>query len=74
MFRNLFLLIAVVALFWIVKGMIRRSRKQPPQNPQIKNMVQCELCQSYLPEEDAISVNGKMFCNQRHLKDWEEKY
>jgi len=73
MFRNLFLLIAVIAVFWIIKGMIRRSVKRPPQNTRIKDMVQCVLCQSYLAKDDAIIVNGKTFCSQQHLKDWEEK-
>jgi uncharacterized protein len=73
MFRNLFLLIAIIALFWIIKGMIRRSRSQPPKNTQIKDMVQCEQCQSYLPKEDALSENGKLFCCQQHLKDWGDK-
>jgi len=73
MFRNLFLLIAVIAVFWIIKGMIRRSIKRPSQNTEINDMVQCELCQSYLPKDDAIIEGGKTFCSQQHLKDWEEK-
>ena len=73
MFRNLLLLIAVIALFWIIKGMIRRSRSQPPKNMIVKDIVQCELCQNYLPKEDAIIDNGKSFCNQQHLNEWKHK-
>ena len=73
MFRNLLLLIAVIALFWIVKGMIRRSRSQEPKNMTVKDIVQCELCQSYLPKDEAIVNNGKIFCNPQHLKEWQNK-
>ena len=73
MFRNLFILIAVIALFLIVKGIIRRSSKQTLQNTPIKDMVQCNVCQSYLAKEEAILKNGHVFCSQRHLDDWNNK-
>lgn len=73
MFRNLLLLVAILIIFWIVKGMIRRSTQSPAQKAITKDMVQCELCQSYLPKDDAIIENGKTFCSQQHLKNWEEK-
>lgn len=53
--------------------MIRRSRKPPPNSAQIKDMVQCEHCQSYLPKEDAVFEKDKVFCNRQHLQDWEAK-
>ena len=74
LFRNLFLLIAVIALLWIVKGMIRRSSKAPSKNNQIKDMVQCQLCQSYSPKDDAVFNNGHVFCSQKHLDDWKTKH
>jgi hypothetical protein len=70
MFRNLFLLIAVIAVFWIIKGMIRRSMNRPSQNTKIKDLVHCELCQIYLARDDAIVEDGRTFCSQQHLNNW----
>jgi len=70
MFRNLFLLIAVIAIFWIVKGLIRRSKINPQNRIISKDMVQCEHCKAYLPKDNAIVMGNKTFCNQQHLNNW----
>jgi uncharacterized protein len=70
MFRNLFLLVAVIAIFWIVKGFIRRANNKPQTKISSKDMVQCEHCNAYLPKDDAIVMDNKAFCNQQHLNDW----
>ncbi len=70
MFRNLFLLIAVFAISWIVKGLIRRSKIPSQNHITSKDMVQCEHCRAYLPKDDAIVMDNKNFCNQQHLNDW----
>ena len=70
MFRNLFLLIAVIAIFWIVKSLIKRPRIKSQNHTPSKDMVQCEHCKAYLPKYDAIVMDNKTFCNQQHLNDW----
>lgn len=70
MFRNLFLLIAIMAIFWIVNGFIQRAKAKPVNRTVSKDMVQCEHCKVYLPKDDAIVMNNKTFCNQQHLNDW----
>lgn len=74
MFRNLILIIAVVALAWIVRGFIRRSQaidKKPASKGQ--DMVQCAHCKTYLPKNEAISRDSQYFCNHQHLEQWEKR-
>lgn len=70
MFRNLFILIAIIAAIWIIRSLINSSRSSSKQPALEKDMVQCEQCKTYIPEDDAIVMNNKNFCSQQHLQDW----
>ncbi|MCW8956794.1 MAG: PP0621 family protein [Gammaproteobacteria bacterium] len=72
MFKNLFLIVAIAALFWIIKGFIRRAQLEKKPSSESTDMVQCEHCQTYLPKDDAIVSNDKTFCSQQHLNDWNQ--
>ena len=76
MFRNLFLLIAILLVVWIVRGFIRRSKLNSTQKTtnKDKDMVQCEQCKTYLPKDDAISSDKLFFCGKEHLLEWKEKH
>ncbi|MDH5735048.1 MAG: PP0621 family protein, partial [Gammaproteobacteria bacterium] len=71
MFRNLFILIAIIAAAWIIKSLLNKPRPDSKHPPLSKNMLQCEHCKTYLPEDEAIRVNNKVFCNQQHLQEWQ---
>ncbi|HEY9050343.1 MAG TPA: PP0621 family protein [Gammaproteobacteria bacterium] len=73
MFRYLLLIIAVVIIIWIVRGFISRSQLNKPNSVRSKDMVQCEQCKTYIPKDDAINSNGKLFCSQQHLNDWNKQ-
>lgn len=75
MFRTFFLLIAVIALFFIIRSFVVRGLQRRPAKQRLitHDMVQCEFCQSYLPKNIAITERGKTFCSQRHFKKWDEK-
>lgn len=77
MFRNLVIILAIVAIVWILRGFLRRSQigqNTPPAKGDNKNMVQCEQCGTYLPSDDAIDQNGRFFCGQQHLRDWKDSH
>jgi hypothetical protein len=77
MFRNLIILIAIVALVWIVRGIIRRNQLKEPGAPrQQKNqdMVQCALCQTYVPKDEAQQYDDHFFCGTAHLQDWKNRH
>ena len=73
MFRNLFLIIAVGLIIWIVQGFLRRSKMSNKPKISSKDMVQCAQCKTYLPSEDSISMQDKYFCSTQHLEDWKQK-
>ncbi len=70
MFKNLILIAAIVILFWVVKGFIRRVQLEKKPSSKSRDMVQCEQCKAYLPKDDAIVSDNKTFCSQQHLNDW----
>lgn len=37
-------------------------------NKDLKKLIKCQLCNIYLPIEDAIYQNGDPFCCQEHAK------
>ena len=75
MFRNLILLIAVIAAAWLVSRMLKKNLSKPSQRTKIEsqNMVKCERCEVYLPQDQAIEDNGHYFCSTQHLEDWRQK-
>ncbi len=49
-----------------------RRLKRSSSRPQVKNktttgrMVQCAVCGLYLPEQEALSHQGRYYCSQSH--------
>jgi uncharacterized protein len=39
----------------------RSSKKKTGQK-----MLACSVCETYIPEQDAIVKNGKIFCSKEH--------
>jgi uncharacterized protein len=73
--RLLLILLTLWALYIIVRGYIKRSRK-PPVNPHNKvaaNMVQCKFCGTFLPETEALVHKGEFFCSRQHLKQQDDE-
>lgn len=79
MFRSLILLIAIGLVIWLLSRMFKNKANQG--NPdssnnkqQIKNIVQCQQCQAFIPEDKAIRENNQVFCSQKHLQEWKESH
>lgn len=77
--RSIFLFLIVIVVFLLVMAVIR-SRKERLFKQQVQNsdkgaekMVNCEVCQTYLPESQAICEDGKCFCGQKHLQAFKER-
>ncbi|WP_420493179.1 PP0621 family protein [Sedimenticola hydrogenitrophicus] len=73
--RLILILLTLWALYIIVRGYIRRSRKPSVKrdNKVTANMVQCKFCGTYLPEPEALQHNGEFFCSKEHLIRQESK-
>jgi uncharacterized protein len=75
MFRNLILIVAVVALVWIARGFIRRAQlSQKKSMKESRDMVQCEQCQTFLPKDDAVQQDDHFFCGRPHLEEWKRQH
>jgi len=79
--RSIFLFLIVIVVFLLVMAVIRsrqqkkfeqqRAQKKTQQNAQgNEKMVCCEICQTYLPESQALCVEGKCFCSKKHLQQF----
>lgn len=77
--RAIFLFLIVIIVFLLIMTVIRgRQERRFAKEQQEKNskdseqkMVSCEVCHTYLPEKEAICRDGKCFCGEKHLRQFE---
>ena len=57
-------------LGWVGFSLIKKFMSQVPASSTKKKtgqkMLACSVCETYIPEQDAIVKNGKIFCSQEH--------
>ena len=57
-------------LGWVGFSLIKKFMSQVPASSSKKKtrqkMLACSVCETYIPEQDAIIKNGKIFCSQEH--------
>lgn len=74
MFRTLILFIAIAIVVWMVSRMIKNKTSQAgpkkKKKIEIKTIVQCHLCNVYVPESNAIKQDEHIFCSQEHFEQW----
>jgi uncharacterized protein len=66
-----FFRIAIVLFgLWLILRIIRRAlaarRSGPPAPPPPADMLRCDYCGTFVPRSDAISSDGKVYCNGNH--------
>ena len=65
------LIVAVLALAWLLRSAFRR-RVRPPDHPtaskptDVKPMVACAQCGVLIPSEEALPGRGGVFCGKAH--------
>lgn len=75
--RFLLMLAGIVVLILALRGLLL----PPPRRPRDiggrdtagrapEKMIACNHCGLYLPESEALSADGKFFCNREHHRDW----
>jgi uncharacterized protein len=77
--KFLILLLAVIALMYLLRG--TRRRVDPPQpRPtkgdagKVQSMVSCQLCGLHLPDADALPGRGGVFCSEAHRAEYEKQH
>jgi len=66
--------VIMLALAWLAYSLYRKftgggggaRRKKPPRQLS-GTVVACEQCGLHVPQEEAISVNGRYYCSRAHL-------
>ena len=68
MSKLLFLVIAIIVVYFVVKGLKgkRRERAAPP--PPGETMVPCARCGVNLPRSEALEAAGGFFCSEEHRR------
>lgn len=74
--KYLLLLLAIVALVWLIRG--ARRREAPPAEPRrdagVQPMVACQHCGVHLPAHEALPGRGGVFCGEAHRAEYEKQH
>ena len=62
--------VLALLLGWVGFSLIKKFISQVPASSSKKKtgqkMLACLVCETYIPEQDAIVKNGKIFCSKEH--------
>lgn len=75
MLRNLIIIAAIIIVFMILRKRFAGSGKPDKISGTSAStqMVQCQSCDTYVPENEAVREGKHFFCCQQHLRDWSDK-
>ena len=73
--RFLFLLLAVFALWLIIKHLIQSNRHKD-HNPRIKTgkMLACKQCGLHIPENESVKIDDDIFCCHEHAEAYRKNH
>ncbi|WP_126453556.1 PP0621 family protein [Sulfuriflexus mobilis] len=67
---NLLRLLLIALAVWIILVLIRNHRraglKKPPQRPSIDTIVPCAVCDTHIPESEALHEGEHYYCCAEH--------
>jgi uncharacterized protein len=66
--KFLLLILAVVAVWWLARGVRRKGRAKVAPEAAPEKMVNCSHCGLYLPQKEAIVEGDKFFCCAEHRR------
>ncbi|TXC66825.1 hypothetical protein FSC37_16510 [Piscinibacter aquaticus] len=74
--KYLLLVLAVVALVWLVRGKRRGDAPaaRPQRDAEVQPMVACRQCGVHLPAHDALPGRGGVFCGEAHRAEYEKQH
>ena len=76
--KLLILLLAVLALVWLLRGTRRRVDPPPPARPApdeaARIIVACQHCGLHLPRGEALPGRGGVFCGEAHRAEYEKRH
>lgn len=82
MLRIVLLVAAILLLVWLLRGLGRGGRKEPPPaegggtrrtGTKAATMVACAHCGVHLPRGEAVEARGLHFCGEPHRIEFERQ-
>lgn len=74
--KALLVVLAVVALWWLLRGSLRRRMQAPPKRRAKPGAAQpilaCAQCGLHLPRDEALPGRGGVFCSDAHRTAFEK--
>jgi uncharacterized protein len=74
--RLLILIAGIIMLVYFFRSLLppppRDRRRRDNRGNEPEKMVSCAHCRLYLPESEAMDVDGDFFCNREHYRAWLE--
>lgn len=76
--KFLIVVLAIVALIWLLAGSLRR--RMPPPASRARNgaapqpMLACAQCGIHLPRDEALPGRGGVFCGAAHRAAYEKAH
>ena len=67
-FRTLLLIVAVVAIVWIVRFMARNGQRQVDSDEPkpVQQIVRCAHCGVHVPVDEAVAGGDEWYCSTEH--------
>ncbi len=75
--KFILLLVAVLALLWLLRGGLRRGPPPAPRRPEPgrpQPMLACAQCGVHLPMNEALPGRGGVFCGDAHRAAFEKAH
>lgn len=71
--RTILLVLAAVAVFWILRSYwrrfaLQRRGKSAPVKRGSQSLVRCDHCGVHIPEDQAIRRQERAFCSEEHAR------
>jgi uncharacterized protein len=66
--KLLILLVAGAVIYFVIRGMMRRSGRSRQAPPRVERMVACDHCGLNLPQSEAIQGGDRFYCSEEHRR------
>lgn len=76
MLRNLVIIIALALVYLLIKRLLNNKKTNQSQSnaPQSEDTVQCLVCNTFIPKNEALINQEYYFCCEQHLNDWQSRH
>jgi len=65
---KLIILAVVIFLGFSLFKKFRKPASHTDQQPSTNKMLACSVCETHIPENEAIIHNGKVYCSKEHME------